>query len=213
VAVTGCGEDGPVAPEDPLPADAVVDELETWDPARWEATDHALGRGWVVAANVRPAPGRVELRLPAGTFEGAEFRSVSRLSHGTVEGRLRASAAPGSLTGFFLYEGRGRRNDEVDVELLGGTRTILFTVWQEDVQVFHSSAELDFDPAAGLHDYRITWTEDRVEWRVDGRLLAHADGLTLGTELHLYVNAWWPTWREGGPADTDATVVVERLVT
>lgn len=131
--------------------------------------DHALGRGRVAAVNVVPTGGTVELRLPAGIFDGAEFRSATRLAHGVVEGRLRAAPAPGSITALFLYEGRARRNDEVDIELLGGTRTALLTVWREDRQVFHTSVTLGFDPSAGFHDYRIPWSHDR-----------HAKGLRPG---------------------------------
>lgn len=198
---------------DPLPPTAVVDELDPFDPARWQVMDHTLGRGRVAAPNVAPGDGRVELRLPAGTFDGAEFRSVQRRGPGVVEARLRAAAAPGSLTAFFLYEGRARRNDEVDVELLGGTRTALFTVWQEDVEVFHETVTLDFDPALGFHDYRITWSRDRVEWHVDGRRVMTATGLDLATDLFVYVNAWWPTWLQGGPPPSGAAASVDRVVT
>ncbi|MHB1192164.1 MAG: family 16 glycosylhydrolase [Longimicrobiales bacterium] len=212
-----CGGDPMEAPpaeeEDVLPPGAVVDELASFDPALWQVMDHALGRGKVAAGNASHGDGKVELRLPAGTFDGGELRSVRRLTHGVVEGRLRAAAAPGAITALFLYQGRATRNDEVDIELLGGTRTVLFTVWQEDVEVFNRSVTLDFDPSQGFHDYRISWFPDRVEWRVDGTLAMTATGITLGTGLYLYVNAWWPTWLQGGPAATDDRAVVERLVT
>jgi beta-glucanase (GH16 family) len=212
-----CGGDPmetpPAEEGDALPPGAVVDDLTSFEPARWQVMDHVLGRGRVAAGNVVAAPGTVDIRLPAGTFDGGELRSVQRLTHGVVEGRLRAAAAPGSITALFLYEGRARRNDEVDIELLGGTRTVLFTVWQEDVEVFNRSVTLDFDPSQGFHDYRISWFPDRVEWRVDGKLMMTATGITLGTDLYLYVNAWWPTWLQGGPAAGDARAVVERLVT
>lgn len=215
--VVACGSEAmePQATDerDPLPVDAVVDELEPFDAGRWQVMDHALGRGRVAAGNVVPVAGTVEIRLPAGTFDGGELRSAARLTHGVVEGRLRAAAAPGSITALFLYEGRARRNDEVDIELLGGTRTALLTVWREDQQVFHTSVTLGFDPAGGFHDYRITWSVDQVVWHVDGKVVATATGFALGTELFLYVNAWWPTWLEGGPAPAGAAAMVERLVT
>lgn len=172
-----------------------MDELASFDPALWQVMDHALGRGRVAAGNVVHGDGKVELRLPTGTFDGAEFRSAQRLTHGVVEGRIRAAGAPGSITALFLYEGRARRNDEVDVE------------------VFNRSVTLDFDPSQGFHDYRISWFPDRVEWHVDGKLMTTATGVTLGTDLFLYVNAWWPTWLQGGPAAGNDRAVVERLVT
>ena len=215
--VVACGSDpGRTEPgdeDDPLPPGALVDELDPFDAARWQVMDHALGRGRVAAGNVVPVAGAVEIRLPAGTFDGGELRSAARLTHGVVEGRLRAASAPGTISALFLYEGRARRNDEVDVELLGGTRTALLTVWREDQQVFDTSVTLDFDPSAGFHDYRITWTADRVVWHVDGKVVATAGGLALGADLFLYVNAWWPTWLQGGPAPAGAAAVVERLVT
>ncbi len=216
-AAAACGSGpltaGPEEEGDPLPAGAVVDDLEPFDAARWQIMDHALGRGRVAAANVVPTGGTVELRLPAGAFDGGELRSATRLTHGVVEGRLRAAPAPGSITALFLYEGRARRNDEVDIELLGGTRTALLTVWREDQEVFHTRVTMGFDPSAGFHDYRISWSQDRVVWHVDGKVVGTATGLSLGTDLFLYVNAWWPTWLEGGPSAVGTAAVVERLVT
>lgn len=215
----GCGSEPFVAEDDevheatsePLPPGAVTVEFDVFDVALWQVMDHPLGRGRVAASNVVPAPGVVELRLPHSTFNGAEFRSVRRVAPGVVEGRVRAAQAPGSLTALFLYEGRARNNDEVDIELLGGTRTAMFTVWQDDREVFHQSLTLDFDPAAGFHDYRITWSRERVEWSVDGKRVMVAEGLNLDKDLFLYVNAWWPTWLQGGPAASGAVAVVDRL--
>ena len=205
------GDEVPEEAVEPLPPGAVAVEFDAFDAALWQVMDHLLGRGRVVASNTVPVPGAVELRLPAGAFNGAEFRSVRRLSPGVVEGRIRAAAAHGSLTALFLYEGRARNNDEVDIELLGGTRTAMFTVWQDDREVFHQSLTLDFDPAAGFHDYRISWSRERVEWRVDGKRVMVAEGLNLDKDLFLYVNAWWPTWLQGGPAASGAVAVVDRL--
>ncbi|HSW29805.1 MAG TPA: family 16 glycosylhydrolase [Longimicrobiales bacterium] len=139
----------PAGEEDALPPGTVVDELTIFDPARWQVMDHVLGRGKVAAGNVVAGAGTVELRLPAGTFDGGGCRSMT----------------------------------------------------------------LDFDPSHGFHDYRISWFPDRVGWRVDGTLAMTANGITPGTDLYLYVNAWWPSWLQGGPADREARAVVERLVT
>jgi hypothetical protein len=62
------------------------------------------------------------LRLPAGTLDGGEILSAKRVRYGTFEARVKAAAATGSVTAFFLYEGARSGNDEIDIELIGGTR-------------------------------------------------------------------------------------------
>jgi hypothetical protein len=45
----------------------------------------------------------LELRHPAGTVDGAEVRTTALFRTGTYRARIRAAAAPSSVTGFFLY--------------------------------------------------------------------------------------------------------------
>jgi len=44
---------------------------------------HALGRGSVRADHVALGEGAASLTLPAGSFDGAEIRSVERFGYGT----------------------------------------------------------------------------------------------------------------------------------
>ena len=78
--------------------DPIVEEFDVWDPTAWIAGDHPLGRGWLDPANVSHENATLLLALPAGTYDGAEIRSASRVRFRNVEVRLRSPSAPGSIS-------------------------------------------------------------------------------------------------------------------
>ena len=194
----------------PLVIPSLLEEpFDTWDASRWLTGNHALGRGWVRSENVAVRSGQLFLTLAAGTLYGGELLSSRRVRYGTYQARLRSSAAPGSITAFFLYEGVRSGNDEIDIELIGGTRRILFTVWVRGRQVHHREANLPFDPSAGFHDYRIDHARNALRFYVDGAEMAHFSTSLPGAQMHVMANAWWPVWLQGGPYASDHRVAIE----
>ena len=138
----------------------VVEDFDFWDPSAWVPGDHPLGRGFFEPENVSHKGNKLlVLTLPAGTHNGGEIRSASRVQFRDVEVRLRTPRASGSISAFFLYEFVLRRNGEIDIEILNdGSREILFTTWVGGQQTNHVRHTLSFDPAVGFHDYRIEWS-------------------------------------------------------
>ena len=191
----------------------VFEEFDLWDPSAWVPGDHPLGRGWFNPENVSHGSSTLLLTLPAGSYDGAEIRSASRVQFRNVEVRLRTPQARGSISAFFLYELVQRRNDEIDIEILNdGSRQILFTTWVGGKQTNHVEHTLSFDPAAGLHDYRIEWSRGRVRFLVDGMLMQEWTAGVPRDAMYVMSNAWWPTWLSGPTLDTLRLHEIDRIV-
>jgi beta-glucanase (GH16 family) len=191
-------------------APGFVDEFDDLDPARWERTEHVLGRSRLDPTRVRVAGGTLALALSPGSTDGAELRTRALLGDGTFRARLRAAQAPDSLTGFFLYAPPDGAH-EIDIELFGDpTGKIKFTTYDGD-RTRTVDRSLPFDPTAAAHDYELSRHAGTVAFRVDGRELATwSDGVPR-EPLHLYLNAWFPCWLDGSPPRTPQAAVVERV--
>ncbi len=191
----------------------VVEDFDLWDPSAWVPGDHPLGRGWLDPENVNHVSSTLLLTLPAGSNDGAEIRSASRVRFRDIEVRLRTPEAPGSISAFFLYELVQRRNDEIDIEILNdGSKQILFTTWVAGKQTNHVEHTLSFDPAAGLHDYRIEWSRQRVRFLVDGELMQEWTEGVPRDAMYVMSNAWWPTWLPGLTLGTPRLHEIDRIV-
>ncbi|MDD7964418.1 glycoside hydrolase family 16 protein [Actinomycetospora lemnae] len=199
------------APVDAPGPGGFVEEFDGLDPQRWTRGDHALGRGRVDPANVRVTGGRLELVLPAGRLDGAEVATGPLPATGVATARLRVADAPGSLTGFFFYAPPDLAH-EVDIEVHGERRgRVLFTTHAGGRTTHTTEQELGFDPTADAHEYTITRAPGTVTFAVDGRaLVTWTDGVP-GEALPLYLNAWFPTWLDGGPPASDRATTVERV--
>jgi beta-glucanase (GH16 family) len=113
---------------------------------------------------------------------------------------------PGVVTSLFTFAGpydnggNGKHN-EIDVEFLGNhPQWVQFNFWTND-DAYASRNEylqnLGFDPTAEFHRYGFKWTDDRIEWYVDGKLVYTAFDKALNptpkaTESlqKIMVNAW-----------------------
>jgi hypothetical protein len=198
VAVLGLGLGGCGGPAS---APAALDE--------WTRGDHPLGRGAVVPGHA-VARGRTATLRVAGT-RGAELRSPGTHGDGRYEARLRVPAAPGAVTGFFLY----RPPDlaaEVDVEVVARPRPrLLVGTYAGGRRTHHAEVPLPFDPAAAVHAYALERDGDAVRFTVDGNEVAAFTGRGVPTEpLPVYVNAWAPRWLDG---TADGTVEVAGVST
>ena len=70
---------------------------------------------------------------------------------------------------------------------------------------------LPFDPTSGFHDYRFDYASNSVSFYADGKLMKRWKGGVPKNPMHLYVNAWYPTWLEGKKPLTDQTVLVDKI--
>jgi len=186
------------------------DGFATFALSRWSKEEHALGRGSFRAVNVREAVGTVSLVLPAGTYDGGEMRSVDRFGYGTYAVRMQTPSAPGSLTAFFLYEGR-YRSDEIDIEIYNdGTWYVLLTTWVRGRRTNHVMLRLPLDPG-DVHEYVIDWTSSRVRFYQGVHMLAEFTSGVPRSAMHLMASAWWPTWLAGPRPASDAAAVIDQI--
>jgi beta-glucanase (GH16 family) len=177
-------------------------------PVSWTATEHQLGRSALSPADVLPGPA---LRLPAGTTDGAEIRSVSQYSAGVVHARLKLANAPSSITGFFLYAPPDLAS-EIDIEVYDDpSGTVLFTTYAGGRQTHTVRQELGFDPTADHHDYSIAWGANKVAFAVDGATVRTWSNGVPRAPMNLYVNAWFPTWLAGLAPATDGLTSIAAL--
>lgn len=121
-----------------------------------------------------------------------EIRSKSKFSAGRFDVRMRAAAAPGIVSSFFLYS--SAPHDEIDIEFLGKDPTKMqVNYFKNGVGNHEVIIDLGFDASAADHTYGIEWRETFIKWYVDGRLVHTVTGnsSTLPTEPgHLYMNIW-----------------------
>jgi len=186
------------------------DEFSTFDLSRWSKEEHPLGFGFFRVANVRQGDGTVDLVLPAGTYDGGEIRSVDLFGYGTYVIRMRTPSAPGSITAFFLYEGR-YRSDEIDIELYNdGTQRVLLTTWVRGRRTNYAMTTLPSDPRE-YHRYVIDWTSSHVRFYQDGVMLQDFTSDLPRRAMHVMANAWWPTWLSGSEPKADAKVEIDRI--
>jgi hypothetical protein len=163
-------------------------------PVSWTATQHQLGRSLLSPDNVLAGPA---LRLPAGTTDGAEIRSLDTFSSGTVHARLKVADAPSSITGFFLYAPPDLAS-EIDIEVLDDPAgTVMFTTYAGGRETHTERRALGFDPTAAYHDYAIAWGANKVTFSVDGAALRTWSNGVPKAPMNLYANAWFPTWLAG----------------
>jgi Glycosyl hydrolases family 16 len=137
--------------------------------------------------------------LPTGTFDGGEVRRRRASGWGRHRTHLRAAAAPGALTAFFLYlhDFRSDSSDELDVELPAGEPyRALLTVWRRGCHepTDQRVVELPFDPATAVHSYEIVREpEGRVTFTIDDVITFASPSGPTG-DLYPMFNAWYPDW-------------------
>jgi beta-glucanase (GH16 family) len=180
-----------------LVGSAFTDEFLALDAQRWTKSTHMLGRGLLDPANVVTQHGRVDLFTRPAAHTGAEIHTRELYGTGTFVARARCAVPAGAVCAFFMYQtGVGNRADEIDIELLGGTRTIWFTTWVNGRRTNHREVTLGFDPAAGFHEYLIARSTNEIRFYVDGAQLAtfQKKQRLPQANMPVFANAWWPTW-------------------
>lgn len=187
--------DSAITPAAALNPSAPSEPFDGFNVTTWMKQEHLLGRGWLLASNVTVEASQLRLALEADRSEGGEIASRTSFGTGTFAARLRCGAPAGALCAFFLYQPNvGARADEIDIEILGGTREIWFTTWQRARRTNHVARELPFDPAQSAHEYAIVRAGATVAFYVDGEEYARFRRKVPTSRMALLVNAWWPTW-------------------
>ena len=178
-------------------APAVRDRAATLDDARWSREGRQLGAGTLAPANVVLHEGVIRLVADGARRTGAALRTRDAYTYGDFRAAMRCAAPRGAVCALFLYQtGVGDHADEIDVELLAGTRELWLTTWVRGQRSNHVRLELPFDPAAGFHVYGIALSEGAVAFHVDDVELHRFTERVPSAAMSLFLNTWWPNWLE-----------------
>ena len=148
------------------------------------------------------------IRLPGGTLNGGEVRSLSLTRYGSYRARMKVANAPSSLTAFFLY----RKPDfaqELDIEIFNDpSGRVWFSTYSNASQTTVEK-QLGFDPTAGFREYAIEYDPGSVRSLVDGAELQRFTSGVTRSSMYLHVNAWFPSWLAGTRPANDQTTYVD----
>lgn len=187
------------------------EDFDSLDESSWNVSSKDLGRGSLAPENVRVDNSRLELKVPADTFDGGEMESKSLYQYGSYRARMKVADAPSSITGFFLYREPDLEN-ELDIEIFNDSSgRIMFTTYAGGEETNNVRKKLPFDPTKDFHDYRFDFYPGRAEFYVDGELVHRFTKGLPEDPMRLYVNSWFPTWLSGERPEKDGYTYVEWL--
>jgi endo-1,3-1,4-beta-glycanase ExoK len=198
-SVAACGGSGQdSSAQSPTHPAALLDDLDGFDTAVWEAAAWANGNPFncgFLPDHVAFSDGVMRLRLDdvgsAGKpFSGAEYRTLDTFGQGRFEVRMRAAKGSGIVSSFFVFTGSPW--DEIDVEILGkDTTQVQFNYFVGGVGGHERLIDLGFDAAADFHTYAFDWRADGIDWYVDGVLEHSVTGGPLpGHPAQIMMNLW-----------------------
>lgn len=188
-----------------------LDDFSYLDSSRWSKGDHNLGRSYLDPNSVNVSDGNLAIKLPANKLDGGEIRSNTLYGYGSYAARIQVPNAPSSITGFFLYEPPDYAS-EIDVEIYNdSSRKVIFSTYANGRQTHAQTMMLPFDPSSGFHEYRFDYNRKSVSFYADGQLMKTWSQGVPRNPMHLYLNAWFPTWLEGRMPLTDQFVLVDQV--
>lgn len=123
-------------------------------------------------------------------YSGAELRSKQTFLYGRFEVRMKAAAAEGLVTAFFLYLPNSLNNTEIDVEISGKyPKKVTLNHWvnaaSHDVEI-----DLPFDTTTDFHDYVIIWEPNKLSWEVDGKVIYSTNTAIPNQAMPIIFNLW-----------------------
>lgn len=174
------------------------------------------------------------LRAAAKPWKGAETISHQTFKYGAFEARIRAARGGGVITPFFLWKDGSERPgaswQEQDFEIFGRDGTYQTQVMTPgkagDVRTEHTRRHTLPAPAWDYYyTYRMEWSEDRLAFYVDGRLVREETDPAEFAKLldpsqaeaaQLRIGIWAGDWSWSGdfvPGDLPAAVFVNWVQT
>ncbi len=157
-------------------------------------------------------------------FRSAALQTKQSFLYGLWETRLKPTSVPGILNSFYTIDwndGNGTKQ-EIDIEFLTytfgpGKGKIHFAVHASGLTSFNLNPdiELGFNPSDDFHVYGYDITPERIQWKVDGKVLYTytyaGNDITINSPYQLKLNVWSATgWVNGPPpANTTATYQID----
>jgi GR25 family glycosyltransferase involved in LPS biosynthesis len=166
----------------------ISDRLEFCDANRWLIRSDTFTDNLTLfrPANVRFTPeigATFSIKsesLGVREYSSASIASKNQYLYGRFEATIKASNAPGVVTGFFLHRNSPRQ--EIDIEIAGNrSNQLLVNVFYNpgDVGANYdygyrgspSYIDLGFDASKENHKYAIEWSPNEILWFVDDELV------------------------------------------
>ncbi|CAH0041124.1 unnamed protein product [Clonostachys rhizophaga] len=189
------------------------------------AADWGIDENWSVnRENVAVKDGYLVLTVPGGQskpYKSAEVdTTVGNILYGSVRTVAIFSQTPGVCNGIFFYKSDSQ---ETDIEWLSDPNNTsdngvnhLWLTNQEndgDGQKTVFSVAPPSNPTTTEHEYRIDWTQGRVQWFVDGVQVAETT-----KDVPSVPGPWvWNNWSNGdkgwsaGPPTADAVFKIKSI--
>lgn len=179
------------------------------DPAVFKASSHRLGQTQFKPENVAVSDGQLAITIPAGTMASGEVSSTDLKGYGSYEISMKLPNAPSSITGFFLYAAPDY-DQEIDIEIYNQPDgKIMFTSYANGALTQTLTSDLNFDPTADFHHYRIDYQPDTIDFYVDDILLTRFSEGIPHNPMYLMVNAWFPNWLDKKPAPQTQQLLID----
>ncbi|WP_437728326.1 family 16 glycosylhydrolase [Sorangium sp. So ce861] len=191
------------------------DQFDTVDLTRWQLMTHSWDGNLAqfTGENAAVSDGILHLSLTAANdtskpFRGVEMRSRETLTYGKIEASARFAQGSAVVSSLVLIYTPWPPDDwnELDIEFLGkNTDRVQFNhmvnIPPADPATGHLQfpelVTLDFNPAAGFHDYAIEWVPGEARFYVDGALMHTATEEMA--RMVLPQNILLTIWASGSP--------------
>ena len=139
-------------------------------------------------------------------FDNPSLVSDFYIMFGKVEVWLKSAPGQGIISSFYL---QSDDLDEVDLEWFGGDVSQMQSNYFSkgdtttyDRGGYHNMA----DPRADFHNYTVDWTEDHVEWYIDGTLVRTLESTDPQGFPQSPMRLFFGIWAGGDPSNAEGTI-------
>jgi len=194
-------------------------------PAGLAASNYGGGARTFTPNNVRFSNNYLELLVNGGQTQmpytcSEVTTTVSNILYGSVRTTAILTDPAGVVNGMFFYKSD---TQESDIEWLSdpqsqsnaGTRKLWFTNQDAngDGKSTYNAVTPPSNPTATEHEYRLDWTQGKVQWFVDGTQIWESTG-----DVPSVPGSWiWNNWSNGdkgwsaGPPAVDAVFKIKKI--
>ncbi|WP_298445336.1 family 16 glycosylhydrolase [uncultured Ferrimonas sp.] len=169
--------------------------LTALDGAHWHLADgwsngSPFANGWAADAVHFDSNGMVitldDTSSSGKPYRSGELRSNHFYGYGCYAVDMQPASHAGVISAFFTFagpydvpSGGNAQHNEIDIEFVGSNTSYMqANFWANDDGYANSHEHLiplPFDAAAGFHRYGFKWTEQFIEWYVDGQRVYRVD--------------------------------------
>ena len=198
---------------------------QVWQVATWQEHGGQTGTDRVYVKD-----GLLHMVLVNDSNQGilsSAIQTWDTFGYGRWEARLKPSDVPGVLNSFYTIDWDNfstpnvpadGTKQEIDIEFLtksfsGNSGQVHYAVHAEGRQSMDTNPDisLGFNPSSDFHVYGFDILPDRIDWRVDGKVVYtykyDGNDITIDSNYQLKLNTWTATNWIGGPPQKDVQSV------